>query len=410
METSGRFAELRAVVERFCALPDGSSYEQLSAEVVELRHLITLLELRFSRMASAFARVHDAQPERSDDGLDSVQWLRAECRMTSHEASRAVIIGEEAARLPLSVAATAEGRIGFAHLGWMASTSSRLSSSRTATFGFDERRLLHHAERLNVQPFRRQCEKLIHAADREQFLVDEADAVEARRLRVGLHEDGWVTLQGTLDPEGGALLRSALEPLSRKESAGDYRDVAQRRADALVELCSHALDAGIAGGSRRPHIAVTADLETLVDLAGAEPAELEGGALLSAVAVQRLACDATITRVLLDTDSAVIDLGRSQRVVTPSTRRALELRDRGCVWPGCERPASWTQAHHLVHWAHFGATDRSNLVLLCRRHHWMVHEGGWAVWRTDEGHILVFGPPWSLTTAASRDPTAAATG
>ena len=403
------FAAFREQVEHFCSLPDGDDHETLSAELIETRRLITLLELRFSRAAAAFAAVHHAQPERSDDGLDAVQWMREECRMTSHAASTAVTIGEEAAQLPLSCAAAADGRIGLAHLGWMALTSARMSTSPTAAFAFTETRLLGQAEKLSVQRFRRQCEKLIHAADREQFEKDEVDALDGRRLQLSSHEDGWITLAGTLDPEGGALLRSVLEPFSRREQVDDHRDLARRRADALVELCSHALDTGVAAGSRRPHLAVTTDLETLVGMAGADPGSLDNGALLSSTAVQRLACDATITRVLVSSDSAIIDLGRSQRVVNPSTRKALELRDKGCVWPGCERPASWTQAHHMVHWAHFGATDRSNLVLLCHRHHWMVHEGGWAVVRTDEGRILVFGPPWARLTG-DRDPTAVASG
>ena len=73
----------------------------------------------------------------------------------------------------------------------------------------------------------------------------------------------------------------------------------------------------------------------------------------------------------------VIDVGRSKRVVSPSQRRALNVRDKGCRFPGCDRPATWTSGHHLVHWIKGGGTDLPNLVLLCYRHHWMVHEGGW---------------------------------
>jgi hypothetical protein len=108
--------------------------------------------------------------------------------------------------------------------------------------------------------------------------------------------------------------------------------------------------------------------------------------------VQRLACDATITRVLLGADSAVIDVGRSRRVVPGSTRRALNVRDKGRCWPGCERPASWSAAHHLTHWCRGGQTDLGNLILLCYRHHWMVHEGGWQIARDGTGRILTIPP------------------
>lgn len=117
-------------------------------------------------------------------------------------------------------------------------------------------------------------------------------------------------------------------------------------------------------GGQRPHLQVTATVATLRDLRGAAAGEMEHAGPVAASTVRRLACDATITRVLLDAESAVIDVGRSQRVVSGATRRALNIRDRGCRWPGCGSPPSRTQAHHIRHWADHGATDLSNLVRL----------------------------------------------
>ena len=87
-------------------------------------------------------------------------------------------------------------------------------------------------------------------------------------------------------------------------------------------------------------------------------------------------------------ESMAIDIGRAARVVPAATRRALNVRDRGCSWPGCDRDASMTQAHHLIHWTDGGLTDLNNLTLLCRRHHWMVHEGGWIMVRDNSDEIL----------------------
>jgi len=78
--------------------------------------------------------------------------------------------------------------------------------------------------------------------------------------------------------------------------------------------------------------------------------------------VQRLACDASVVRVLLGSDSAEIDVGRARRLPSGPTRRALRVRDHRCVWPGCDRPASWTQAHHIVQWGRAGKTELANLV------------------------------------------------
>jgi hypothetical protein len=108
--------------------------------------------------------------------------------------------------------------------------------------------------------------------------------------------------------------------------------------------------------------------------------------------VERLACDCSVTRILLGSDSMVIDVGRAKRVISGPQRKALNARDKGCVWPGCDRPASWTSGHHLVHWFRGGGGDLPNLALLCYRHHWLVHEGNWQMVRTEDGGILTVPP------------------
>ncbi|HET6310955.1 MAG TPA: HNH endonuclease, partial [Candidatus Nitrosotalea sp.] len=119
----------------------------------------------------------------------------------------------------------------------------------------------------------------------------------------------------------------------------------------------------------------------------------------SSKTVERLACDASVTRILLNSESVVIDVGRAKRTISGPARKALNARDRGCTWPGCERPASWTSAHHLKHWLHGGDNQPPNLTLLCYRHHWMAHEGNWQIVRGDDGRMLTippmvtFGPP-----------------
>jgi hypothetical protein len=126
---------------------------------------------------------------------------------------------------------------------------------------------------------------------------------------------------------------------------------------------------------------------------GAPAGSMEFSLPIGASTVDRLACDCNLVRVLLAADSAVTDVGRSIRTVSGSLHRALEARDGGCRWPGCDRPASWSQAHHLVHWARGGPTELGNLVLLCHRHHRLVHEGGWQLVRCDDGRWLTVPPP-----------------
>jgi 5-methylcytosine-specific restriction endonuclease McrA len=87
-----------------------------------------------------------------------------------------------------------------------------------------------------------------------------------------------------------------------------------------------------------------------------------------------------------------LTVGRSTRTVPAAIRRALVVRDRGCRFPGCDRPPAWADAHHLVHWADGGETDLENLVLLCRPHHRIVHEQGWTLGRDDGGDFVVAPP------------------
>ncbi len=211
--------------------------------------------------------------------------------------------------------------------------------------------------------FEHTCTHARHAADPEGVVDEEKQGVEARSLTFSTAEDGCVLVKAILDKVGGATLRTALEPLAKRAGKDDDRDYPRRLADALVELGVHGLDNGAPG--QRPNVQVTTSLETLLGLCGAPAPEMEYSLPISSKAVERLACDCTVTRILLGSDSTVIDVGRARRVISGPQRKALRVRDQGCVWPGCDRPASWTSGHHLAHWIHGGATDLHNLILLC---------------------------------------------
>ncbi|MET0276682.1 MAG: HNH endonuclease, partial [Acidimicrobiia bacterium] len=116
--------------------------------------------------------------------------------------------------------------------------------------------------------------------------------------------------------------------------------------------------------------------------------EIFGAGPVCQETARRIACDATVRRLVMDGPSEVIDLGRSSRLVNRAMRRALHHRDRGCVFPGCSAPVKWCDAHHLVHWEDGGPTSLDNLVLLCRRHHVACHEGGWQLERDPVTHTV----------------------
>jgi hypothetical protein len=227
-----------------------------------------------------------------------------------------------------------------------------------------------------------------------------------------------VAIDGLLEPEAGETLLTALDPLARPTHAEDDRSGSQRRADALTELARRALEGGRLpnSGGVRPQLTVTIDLASLLGRDGTPGGTGAWTGPLPAETARRLACDATLTRVLVTrhpTQAAggdahaddlaarlraaitllpptlggpatqPLEVGRATRVVSPAQRTALSVRDGGCRFPGCDRPPAWCEAHHVRHWLHGGATDLDNLVLLCWTHHRAVHEGGQ---RVDQPH------------------------
>lgn len=396
-------ASLAAAIDRFCERRlTGRSPSDLAGELTHLRHQCDRLELEFSQTAAAFA----ATEEYDRQGLVSpIHWIRLNCHIGSGAAADRIAVGEQLEGLPESVEAMAGGEIGFTHLALIARTAAAVAESGTSK-PFDETPLLKKAREFSVGRFRDFCHHMRHAADPEAYAAEQAQAVEARSLTLSTGAGGMLWLRGVLDPEGGAVLRTALEPLSRRTGKGDDRKRDRRLADALVELGHHSLDSGQVPqrASQRTHLQVTTTLETLLQRAGSPAADLEFSLPISAKSVERLACDCNVTRILLGSDSAVIDVGRSKRVISPAQRRALNVRDKGCRWPGCDRPASWTSGHHLVHWIKGGGGDMPNLVLLCYRHHWMVHEGGWQLVKTDDGQMLAIPPQLDLYQQLARGP------
>ncbi len=398
-DTTGRSGDaidaLAAAVQRVRARGPAASQAALQDELIRLRRAADLLELAFAATASAF----DARYDENWGGYPTaINWIRAECRMSSAAAVKAVCVGEEAAAIPLSIAALEQGRLGFAHLSLLAATAKGVretpNPAGVEVAPFDERPLLKQALAHPLKRFRDDCAHVRHAHSAALFLAAQNDDEVYRTLEVRTGEEGALFLHGCLDAVGGATLRTALDPLARWRGGGDLRTREQRYADALVELATHCLDAGAVPsvGGQRPHLQVTSTVATLRGAPGAPAAMLEFAGPIAAATAQRLACDASITRVVLSPSSAVLDVGRAHRLPSGPTRRALRARDGGCAWPNCDRPVSWTTAHHLVHWAEGGSTALENLVLLCHRHHRLVHEGGWQLIRKPDGTLATVAP------------------
>jgi hypothetical protein len=225
---------------------------------------------------------------------------------------------------------------------------------------------------------------------------DEAEAHRRRHLR--LWQSGQaLRLSGLLGVLEGAVVRAALERIAEAQGPDPetgYAPAEVRMADALVELAGAALSAD--ADPDRATVVVHVDADVLATEQGS--AETGDGAAVSARAARRAACDARLQVLLRDSRTGSVDLGRTTRSVPPGLSRYLRRRDGGCRFPGCHAKRG-VQAHHVLHWADGGPTDRSNLVSLCRRCHRKVHEGRWRVEGDAEGELTFRSPAGRVLTS-----------
>ena len=358
-----------------------ASREALLAEqLIAKQRQADLLLLEIAELSAQLAETNYFD----DQGFNStIDWMRFNCHLSEKAAADRIAVGRMAPQLRDGVQALESGEIGFAHLATMARTVQ--SVGRHA----DLDGLLELARKMTPGKFFYECQHYRHSVDAKAYCEEQSDHVINHHLSLSTAESGHLFISGVLDPVGGAAVRTALEPLAQKSGVHDHRRLPQRFADAIVELAS---------AGKPAELQVTATIETLKGLAGAAAAEMEFSLPISSTSVQRMACDCSVTRVLLSQDSLTIDVGRSKRVISNTLRKVLKIRDGHCRWPGCERPASWCDGHHVLHWVHGGETNLGNLILLCRRHHRMVHEGGWQLVKTDDGQIVVIAPTQLFST------------
>ncbi|MGH3851902.1 MAG: DUF222 domain-containing protein [Pseudonocardiaceae bacterium] len=297
---------------------------------------------------------------------------------------RRSLTGEELpAALPSTAAELAAGAIGPAHVRVITATMRRIPpTTHPGTAAQAEETLAHAARRFDPGALTRIGERLLTILDPDgDEPADEPERVRELRVRTG--SDGTVTLNGKLDPEGGARVLEVLNSLNGRrppvDGVPDQRSRAHRDADALVEAMSGLLDEGglPARGGQRPHLVLTMRLPDLID--GLGSAVLDTGGRVSAAETRRLACDSGVIPMVLGGDSMPLDVGRQQRLATAALRDALAQRDQGCCFPGCDRSPRYCHAHHIAHWLDGGETKLDNMCLLCEHHHVIVHRQGWHI-------------------------------
>ena len=384
-------SELLAAIRKF------QDREDRRVDIKGLRSGIDALEGE----AAAEARACQVAGDHLTNGNPTVvTWLSRLCGMSATSTADRLCVGTQLESLPKIAEALRAGEISYQSTSLLCHLRDQLGDKREL---FVEDEMLEHARNLSVASLRYLCRVARHVVDPDGYFNEAEADYSRRRLDISQLGDGMYCVDAILDPECGAALRTALDSLAKRLGPDDDRSHKQRMADSLNELVHHAMDKGTLPRRNgvKPHVNVTTTLEGLKNEFGAPPADLELSLPISTRTLERIACDSTISRVLL-ADSMVIDVGRATRVVSPQQRRALRVRDRGCRWPGCDRQVSWSTPHHIDFWARGGPGNLPNLVLLCFFHHRLVHEGGWQVVRV--GREFRFQPPDRVIWRRARGP------
>lgn len=302
-------------------------------------------------------------------GCTCAEWLAWRCGLTPRTAREHVRIARRLGELPLIRAAFARGELSYAKVRAL----TRIAESET------EEELLRLALDLTAA----QLERAVRAYRR--VTTEEAAAVQATAdVDWYWDDDGSLVFRGRLAPEDGAVFLKALDA-ARDALWERQRDVERgsaeprpTNADALAAMAELALSGTERAGGERHQVVVHVDQAALV---GGEEGgcELADGPAIAPETGRRLACDSAVIQ-LQERDGRALSVGRKTRSIPSAVGRALRRRDRGCRFPGCENHR-FVDAHHVRHWAHGGETALGNLLLLCRRHHRLVHEGGYSVER-----------------------------
>ncbi len=335
------------------------------------------------------------------------EWMAGRGGMSVGTARREVALGQLLdVEAPAVASAVAEGDISLAHAE-VISRRAATSDARRAALASDrddrnQAYLVEAARRMTVDQFDRFTRRWAAAVDTASHEAEEV-AVEAREYLTLTPRSGGLDLRGFLAPENAEALRTALRAVAGVPAADDPRTPERRRAEALGSLARIVLDQGLAGAGRalvRPHLLVHVPFETYAALAAdrphddagravpgtpavaaltaadgtlGAPAELDDGTPLTLSSLARLACDAQLTRVVMDPQGQPLDVGRAQRTYTGAQRWAVVARDKRCRYPGCDAAPVLCEVHHIRWWSRGGETSVSNGILLCRYHHHEVH-------------------------------------
>ena len=364
-----------------------SDAEQLGAEITELCSYIYAAESRLLSLIREF----DERGYWAQQGLCScAHWLNLKCGIGMNAAREKLRVAHALAELPKISERFDRGQLSY---------SKVRAITRIADKGNEDYLLMiadhgtaHHVEKL-VSKYR--TAKHLQDIDIVRAQYDN------REMTHYYDHDGCLVIKARLPAGQGALIVKALEMAMdvqfhdndvypkgtstavtsdpESESEAEVVPIATRRADALTEIAETYMNNNESSGS-------TADRYQVVVHVSAVASSIEDGPGVTAVTSRRIACDSSVVCIKEDENGEPLSIGRRSRSIPPPMRRALRARDKGCCFPGCTN-TRFVDGHHINHWADGGETSLDNLVMLCRHHHHLVHEGGFACSKEKDGTV-----------------------
>jgi hypothetical protein len=411
-----RALELAAILA--AEVTDGRTLVDAVGRVGELRRLIDGLGVDLAGQIEALSAGDRSHPlarglgERSasvlvqaEAGIDAAEAF-AWCRVGAALQPEVTLHGEVLpSRHDALAAGLADGRIRVGGAARVLAVLEQVAPFASADeLAEVEGFLVGEAPRLTERQFERVCRAIpdrFHpeGAEQREELLRERSGVVVRRTREGLVR--WIV---TMHPEAAGFLTTAVDARTAPRRQPTFADMDEplevdprplhhKRLDALVSIARESLshDQGAVAGTSVT-MTVTVSLDTLRTRLGT--ATIGGiDEPVSAATARRLAADAEIIPAVLGGPSEPLDLGRAVRLSTEPQRRALAIRDGGCIWPSCEAPPGWCEVAHIVAWALGGGTDLDNLMLMCPFHHRCFDNDGWQLEQRD-GERWLIPPPW----------------
>ena len=384
-------------------------FEQLGNAIDELDipvdgdALVAVLALRdrLDARISDIVAAHDRAGLWELDGATSMTaWLTDRARMPRPRAAVTAARARKVAQLPVTAGAWRDGVLSS---GQVDAIAANVDTDTIDLFADHETVMVPTLVDLSVRDVAtamrawREC-----AADHEP-------TPQPQGLHLSRTLGGRWRLDANLGPETGELLATALRLAHTPDVEGEpVRSPATRRADALGDICRFFLDHQQTrrGGRHRPHLNLTLDIDRYQALARAGATSVDGSRL-DRPSTDRLLCDAALHRVLTHGRSTILDYGTTTRTIPAPLYNALIIRDQECRFPGCDRPHTWCEGHHLQPWQHGGPTNMANLVMLCSRHHHLLHTPGWHAKFLPDATLEVTDPDGRVRTTTPPHPNRA---